>query len=934
MAYSAKVKNRIEYIVLAVFSVYCITFSLYAVHSYGGGVFSFLGDSVFILAWVIKLLGRGTYEKRAFWIGTCVLFSMCFNIMAVDDFFITVATFIIIVDLLSLFGLPKLILVKVPVTAWLILYDVLIKKTVSYTDGYDLAMKILRIVGIGVVEAIAFYLISAHTRATNELREALEFQKKIERSKDDFLANISHEIRTPLNTIHGMSEVLMEAELGDEEREGAEHIHTASMNLQSLVSDILDFTELQTGEIYLHENAYSITAVMSDVLAMATAKRGKKPVEIIVDCDPNIPGRLVGDDQKIQRAIMNIVGNAIKFTEKGCINIEVTYRREEYGINLIVSVEDTGIGMKPESLENIFSTYSQADTKRSRKNEGAGIGLAITKAMIDLMKGFISFKSEYGKGTKVQFVIPQKVLVDDPLVSVERPEDIRVLIYLDLDRFESSQVKEFYTISLRHATEQLGVDAHFCRSLAELKRRMENEKVTHVFMSAVAYALDVPYFDAKSKSVSIVAFVDKGFSVDVSGGNVELLYKPFYSFSLVGFMNDSRKPSPVATAQNRKFKAPRARVLVVDDVDINIKVVKGLLRSYKMTIDGALSGREAIEMVKKNRYDLVFMDHMMPEMDGVETFHEIKKLPGEYYKNLPIVALTANAVSGSRNMFMDEGFFYFVAKPAELTILDRVLRNALPTEYIEYTEEQPGAENHKSTGDDAGEEHAKNAASPDESGAAGASVTEADEGLSEERRILEGIEGLDVGAGVNFCGSFEDYYDVLNIQLDKVQETRDKIDDSFRNSDWENYTIFVHALKSTMKMLGIMSVSEQARLLELAGKKSDIDYIRANNDKLLSAYLSFMGGVRDKLPNQDGGAAAEQSLRELSDEEFADILNEFEENVYRFDADVLMGIANKLEGASFGGESLRPTLNDIRLKIENSDFLAANEVLAERYDKG
>ena len=251
----------------------------------------------------------------------------------------------------------------------------------------------LQIGALLVIEGVTYYLIRLRKATEAELLENITELEKAQRSKDDFMANVSHEIRTPINTISGMSEMVLREDISPTVRENVFDIQTAGRNLQSIVSDILDFSELESGKMELVEEPYNITSTINDIINMSLAKKGDKPIEIIVDCDASIPCNLLGDEIKLRRVVMNLVNNAIKFTNEGCVTISFGCRREAYGINLVVKVKDTGIGIEEENLEKLFTSFNQVDTKKNRMEGGIGLGLAIANAIVMKMGGFITVSS-------------------------------------------------------------------------------------------------------------------------------------------------------------------------------------------------------------------------------------------------------------------------------------------------------------------------------------------------------------------------------------------------------------------------------------------------------------------------------------------------------------------------------------------------------------
>lgn len=520
----------------------------------------------------------------------------------------------------------------------------------------------------------------------------LEKAEEASQAKSDFLANMSHEIRTPMNAIMGMCElVLNEKDISADVRENSNNIYLSGRSLLGIINDLLDFSKIESGKMDLVCETYQLASMLNDIINMAMARKGDKMIEFIVDCDPNIPDKLYGDEIRIRQIIINLLTNAIKFTREGGVLFRVRARKESYGINLIVTIKDSGIGIKKENLNTVFHSFSQVDTKKNREIEGTGLGLAISKQLTKKMGGVLHVSSVYGEGTEFTVVIPQKVVEEEPIIRLSQP-DVKLICYIHFDEFVHPFVKEYYKKVIGNIAYDFGTTCKICISLEELQREVTSGKgYTHLFMTREEYLEDRKYFDGLVDQMSVTVVQDRQNHIEL-GKEIRNIYKPFYSLSVGNVINNEKLSFDAGNKaeSRRRFTAPGAKILVVDDNAMNLKVALGLLKPYQMTIMTAESGQQAIEMVQTQDYHIVFMDHMMPGMDGVEAAHLIRELPGDYYKNLPIVALTANAVSGAREMFLREGFQDFVMKPIEMNVMERTLRRLLPEDVIEHTERGEG----------------------------------------------------------------------------------------------------------------------------------------------------------------------------------------------------------------------------------------------------
>lgn len=551
----------------------------------------------------------------------------------------------------------------------------------AYTDTYRMRFPL-----VYLAETVMCILIQFRIwYYQREQKDLLVKAEEANHAKSDFLANMSHEIRTPMNAIMGMCElVLNEKDLSEDVRDNCNNIYLSGKNLLGIINDLLDFSKIESGKMDLICDSYQVSSMLNDIINMAMARKGDKDIEFMVDCDSRIPERLFGDEIRIRQVIINLLTNAIKFTHQGGVLFQVHTRRESYGVNLIFTIKDSGIGIKEENLDKIFHSFSQVDTKKNRSIEGTGLGLAISKQLIRKMGGVLHVTSKYGEGTVFTVVIPQKVVEEKPMIEIHQAGKQECLCYIRMDKFKHPFVKEAYRDVMEHIGNNLGVNYCICRTLEQTKKELASgRKYGHLFLGREEYQASKKYFDMLSEKIQITVVQERKDHQPLLD-NMRNVYKPFYVLPIGNVINKEKlsfNPGNKAAA-GKRFTAPKAKILVVDDNAMNLKVALGLLKPYHMTIMTADSGAQAIEMVKSKDYHIVFMDHMMPGMDGVEALHLIRDLDGDYFKELPIVALTANAVTGAREMFLSEGFQDFVTKPIEMNAMERSLRQWLPEELI------------------------------------------------------------------------------------------------------------------------------------------------------------------------------------------------------------------------------------------------------------
>ena len=923
--------RNIENFILFFFSIYNFCMFVDAIRR-GWAVWV----SVFILLCFMSCLfvhlGKyKDYHFRAVFTTSMMQVTLCLygmNVGSLYNLFPYLCALIVLTELYGIVEIPTLFTISV---LFLFFYHSIILCTLPYdtVDGmYKIIFQLANL--LFIIFCVHFWL-KQREKSSIEFLETIEDLKEAERSKDDFLANISHEIRTPINTICGMSESVLQEKDIEKMKEDIHYIQTAGGNLMSVVSDILDFSELQSGKLEMEAETYNITSTINDIINMTLAKIKDKNIELVVDCDANIPCGLQGDEKKIRRVIMNLVDNAIKFTKDGCVSILISWRKEEYGINLIVTVEDTGIGMKEESIEKIFQSFSQVDVRRNRQNGGIGLGLAISQSIVQMMGGVINIKSKFGKGTKVKFVIPQKVIDDRPIASLKNKESLNIGIYIDMEQFSMMEIRDQYSGVIYHMIEQMQVKSHMCRNLSELKRRVANEKFSHVFISLVEYKEDKEYFDELALRTKVILILYRCDEKEVSNPNFLYLYKPFYIIPIVSLLNGEIERNGCSFFDKKaRMTAPKAHVLVVDDNFMNLKVMEGILKKYQLKISTAMSGKEALEKINKKTYDLVFMDHMMPEMDGVEALHRIREKGGLYFEKVPIVALTANAIAGAREMFLAEGFTDFIEKPVENSVLQRVLLRNLPEEKIcvgQIQEEMKiesveVEENQKEEKKDVFKKEAILEIEPELKQEL---VLEQESELEKQPKGEFVIGDLDVEKGILYCDGKENYLSILKLTCDTAKENQMHVQGLYEQENWKEYVIMVHGIKSSMYTIGATNLSELAKQLELEGKKGNIEFIRTNHNGMMKEYERVINMLMENpiLYQKKDKEENTQQLPILEDSDFDKILVELENAMFDLNEEKMVEILTRLQGYQYCGTSLQNPLKTVVRKVKMSDYMSA-----------
>lgn len=524
--------------------------------------------------------------------------------------------------------------------------------------------------------------------------ELLERLRVSDRAKTDFLTNMSHEIRTPINGIMGMNSLLLrQIDTLPREKiaEYAGNMQRASRTLLAIVNDILDISKIESGKMELLCEGYELASLINDCYTIVASNCKKKNLDLYMEIDENLPSILYGDDVRIRQIVNNFLSNAVKYTKRGHVILKISYSRiDEENINLRIDVKDSGIGIQKKDMENLFQNFTRLEEHKNRNIEGTGLGLSLTKRLVDMMHGEVLVESRYGEGSTFTAIIPQKVICED--------------------------------------------------GIGDMKQIFENYELS------VGAMMPVPQFAG-------------------------------------------------------------VHILVVDDMEMNRIVAKEMLLQTGAIVDVAGSGEEGLTLMKEQHYDLIFMDQMMPDMDGIATFEEMKRM-NHQNKTTPVIAMTANAVKGAKEMYLQHGFADYISKPIFEEKMWKILERFLVDKQTEAVEKK-----------------------------------NSDGGADENKKSLqERFPYLDTKQGMSVCmGDEAFYFKILKVYL--KDEMVDTLQQDYEAGDWAQYQIHVHGLKNMSANIGAMELSGQFKGLEYAIKNHDIPdtvYIRSHHDKVMEAYQELL----------------------------------------------------------------------------------------------
>ena len=690
---------------------------------------------------------------------------------------------------------------------------------------------------------INFYVARSEREMAQQNMQLLEAHRKAEfasQAKSDFLAKMSHEIRTPMNAITGMAELLLRSSISGDARGHAQDIKQAGNNLVSIINDILDFSKIEAGKMEIIHAKYMLSSLINDTVNIIRTRIMEKPIRFFTNIDGNIPNSLVGDEVRLRQILINLLSNAVKYSEKGSIGLTITADKWEGGqIWLKIVVADTGKGIKQEDQAKLFDEFVKVDTKKNQGIEGTGLGLAITKRLCLALGGDISMESEYGKGSVFKAVIPQGIGSPEPFAVVEEPEKKKVLVY---------EGRLNYAKSVCWTLENMRVPYTMVTTPDDFAAALYREEWFYIFSSYGLYEEIKPLMGKDNsafnggKKPSLALMIEWGTEASIPG--VRFVSIPVQSLSIANALNGKADAKGyVKNSGIIRFTFPRARILVVDDIATNLKVVEGLLAPYGAAVDTCLNGLQSIELIKrsvfeKRDYDIVFMDHMMPEMDGIEATAIIRAWEKEQnsanftegetlsnnrilHKQIPIIALTANAVVGMKEMFIENGFNDFISKPIDVSKLDEMLDRWIPREKKEKNSPRPVKQ-------DQGED--KNA--PE----------------TAEGNTLLSISDVDTAKGIAMTGgTLEAYKHVLKIFCKDVEDRLPLLHTIPVAENLNEFATQFHALKSASASLGAAEISEQAAKLEAASKDADMTFIYEHLLVFVHDIIELVYNIKEAL---------------------------------------------------------------------------------------
>lgn len=729
-------------------------------------------------------------------------------------------------------------------------------------------------------------------RTKKSLNDSRKIIEEAHHNKSRFLANMTHEIRTPMNAIVGMNELILREDLEPEARELAENIKTSSNQLLKIINNILEFSKLDSSKMEIFPQKYDFSVMMTEIINSVSNEYASENTEFTAKIDPQIPKLLFGDNIRIKQVFMYLLFSSVNLIPHSRISLEVKGDIDTNTNSVLLSctISESGFGLSDSEIEAMLSAYTRYDSRQKSDFNGMGLELSICKEILELMGGTLTIDSVKGVGMSVNFEFLNYIIEDTPIVRISALNEYSILVYT---KNESDQTIWEDILS------SFSIYPNFVTGPNAFRQAIENKRYTHIFIDDMFYPILKDTINSAEIMDEIYVITEAG-SIYSDFDKCKILRKPMTSVCVSNALNNTWDESAFKVSQKREaVKYPEGKVLIVDDSLVNLRVLEGMLESFDLNVSKCKSGPAALKILADNEFDLIILDQRMPEMDGVELLHLIRKLENSN-AIIPILCATADFGSEVSKTLLNEGFQDYLAKPIRKFYLERMLREYMPRELaVNYEIEE------KSDADKGGD------------------VESID---TPKEAPLE----IDFEAGMaNVGGNKEAFASVVNAYYREGISKINEIGELLAKNDIGNYVITVHAFKSSSAAIGAKGLSALFKELEFAGRGNNLEFLNGHTAHVTDTFSKVLEKVNDYLVNN--GILEEEDSAMPEGEEVAFDYSDADEILEALNNFNIKDSEEKIAELSLVnyGEKVNKFIKEIKKCIDSFDYKKAKELLFE-----
>ena len=743
-----------------------------------------------------------------------------------------------------------------------------------------------------------FILIYQSVIANRTKKSLYDSQKMIEearQNKSRFLANMTHEIRTPMNAIFGMNELILREELNPEAREFAENIKDSSNQLLKTINNILEYSKLDSGKMELIPQKYDFAEMITEIINSVSNEYASEDSEFSAKIDPQIPRLLFGDNIRIKQVFMYLLFSSINLIPHSRISFEV---KGDVDINtnsvlLSCTISESGFGLSDSEIEAMLSAYSRYDSRQKSSFKSMGLELLICNEILKLMGGTLTIDSVKGVGMSVHFEFINYIIEDTPIVRISQLNEYSILVYTK--NTSDQNIWEDILASFQ-------LYPNFVNGPNAFRQAIENKRFTHIFIDDMFYPILKDTITSAQIMDQVYVITEAG-SVYSDFDKCKIIRKPMTSICVSNALNNLWDESAYKVSQKREsVKYPEGKVLIVDDSVVNLRVLEGMLETFDMNITKCKSGSEALGILEENTFDLIILDQRMPEMDGIELLHIIRKMEN-VNSIIPILCATADFGPEVSQYLLNEGFQNYLAKPIRKFYLERMLREYMPRELAVNFEIEEKTDSDKEK--------------------------EAEDSTPKDNPLdIDFENGLE-----NVGGNEAAFASVVNAYYKEGLSKINIINDYLSNNDITNYVIDVHALKSSSAAIGAKGLSALFKELEFAGRGNNIEFLNAHTSNVINMFSRVLDKVHDYLVSID---AYEEDNADMPDGEEVEFDRSLAEDIIKaLEKFSIKDSEEKIAALSTTnfGPKINSCIKDIKKCIDTFDYIKAKEMLKELIDK-